>query len=1056
MTTSNGRLSWAGGVAFVCLLSISSAAVAQQRTYDIPAGDAARSLLAFARQSGLQITAPASQLRGLRTPAIRGQFDTRAALRILLAGTRLEVASDTGAIVVLRRKGAPSARPASGEPDGRPAPAAPEATSRGMGGGAGAVVADPARIARPSPPPEMERLVVTGTRLSQGGFTAPTPVTQLTSEALARRAPGSTAEVLNELPVFRASVGPSTTTRSVTANSVAQADLRGLGSVRTLTLVNGRRFPPVSAFGFAADMSQIPASMIDHVDVVTGGASAAYGSDAVAGVVNFVLDTKLDGVKAGVQFGTTQRGDQRETVLSLGYGVPVGRFHIIAGGDYARDEGAGSFYTRSLYADEPGLVGRISPTSPAQTITSGVESVFPSGGIVASGPLRGVAFTNAGLPYQFEYGTVVGNNQIGATSNYGHNAQLIWQLRHPFVRWNGMLAATYELDDRTELYAEVMGAFNKSNGGYADTLQSTFTVNASNPFIPSSLKARLAAAGLSDFTVGRFNDDVSPYFSQQTYDTERYALGVRGERQILSSPWRWEAYVQLGRTHQRSVYERMLDMPNFLAATNVVTDAAGRPACGPLAANPNLSVAQQAAVEPGCIPFNIFGQTNGAAALDYVTGEVRGRTNIRQDVGGFSFSGEPLSLPAGPVSLALGGEFREESVSARGDPRSRLGAWQVLNQQTYTGKTSVREAFAEAGVPLLNGKAFAHALGLNGALRITDYRRSGTEVTWKVGATWEPTAWARLRATQSRDIREPNLFELYGAGLTLGQSGVFNPFLQQTELRISTTPNGNPNLTSEAADSLTVGVVLQPTSRLARGLRVSVDYFDIDVRRVIGAQTVTGTIARCFEGDQALCDQIKFDSGGHITSVNLPQMNFASLATAGFDIELAYSLDLADLAAPLAGTLRLRNLMTLVTRNRRRDGLVTIDRNGFSNGGTAKLIGNFTGDYMLGPFSAGVQARYFSDVRWDPSLIGPDNPAYSPTLGNSVSRNLFPGQVLFNVNASYQLLRRGERTLQVYGVINNVFDRKPSQQGAIVFNVGGVQYYDIMGRQFRAGFRITL
>ncbi|OYX33375.1 MAG: hypothetical protein B7Y99_07395, partial [Caulobacterales bacterium 32-69-10] len=603
---------------------------------------------------------------------------------------------------------------------------------------------------------DLEQIVVTGSRLSSG-FSSPTPVTVVGIDALQKRSPATIADALNELPSFRASFTPSTQTRTVTGNAVSPADLRGLGVNRTLVLVNGRRYTPANA-SFVVDMSQIPTSLVQRVDVVTGGASAAYGSDAVAGVVNFVLDTKLQGFKAGAQYGETQRGDQVETVLNAAYGGNIGeRFHFVVGADYAKDKGSGSFYTRDFWRNEPGVVGRISPTSPAQSILPGVESTLTPGGIVMTGPLRGTAFSLSGSPYAFQYGSVVGNSQIGATSNFGQNPQMIWQLRHPYWRVNSMLAANFKLNDQVELFAEVNGAFNKSDGGYADTYQSTFTIGAGNPFIPASVRAQMAAQGLSSITLGRFNTDVSPYFSNQEYSTQRYLGGARGEFELAGKNWNWEASYQIGRSFVKSVYDRMLDIPNFNAAINAVTDANGAAVCGPVATIPGLTDAQKAAVEPGCVPFNIFGQTNTGAALDYVTGQLNGRNKIHQDVGQVSLSGSPFALPAGDVELGFGVDFRKESLVATSDARSKVTAWQVLNQGQFSGKQNVKEGYVEVGLPVLKDMTFFKSLDLNGAIRRTDYSLSGAVTTWKLGATWEPSDWLRLRVTRSRDIRAPNL-----------------------------------------------------------------------------------------------------------------------------------------------------------------------------------------------------------------------------------------------------------------------------------------------------------
>jgi outer membrane receptor protein involved in Fe transport len=844
----------------------------------------------------------------------------------------------------------------------------------------------------------------------------------------------------------------------VTGGAVQQADLRGLGVNRTLTLVNGRRLTPANP-SFGADMGTIPTSLVERVDVVTGGASAAYGSDAVAGVVNFVLNTKLNGFKGGLQAGVSGHGDQRETVFNLGYGADIGdRFHFVVGADYGKDDGTGNLYQRKIFRSEPGIVARIGAGAPAQSFADGVESAFTPGGIISAGALRGTAFTNSGVPYAFSYGTVVGGNQIGATSNYGLSPLLVVQLRHPFERYNGMFAANYDVNDHVQIFTELTGAFNASSGGFGDTTQTNYVISASNAFIPASVRTQLAARGLTNFTLGRYNTDISSYTSQQRYHTKRAVLGVRGDTDAFGTNWEWEVYGQLGRTRGDAKYDHMYDVPNLLAALHSTTDANGNAVCAPAATNPNITAAnepQRTQAQPGCVPFNPFGQTNSAAALDYVLGTLDAQIRIHQDVAGASFSGAPFTLPAGDVSLAFGGEVRKESIDAKGDPRSTITAWQTLSQGTYAGSNSVKEVFAEVGVPLLKDEAFAKSLDLNAAIRRTDYRISGAVTTWKIGGTWEPTDFLRFRVTKSRDVRAPSVPELFVRGSVAGQGNFFNPFTGQNELRINLLTTGSTALTPERADSFTAGVIFQPHWGFTEGFKASFDYYNIEVKNVIGNRTATEIVQGCFAGNQIYCSSITFDTGRRITDVRVPFFNFASLETEGLDIELAYRVPLASLPFDVPGTLDIRNLTTITSKNSRSDGVTKIDRNGFANGGTAKMTGNATVDYAVGRFKGGLQARYFADVHWDPALVGPDSPFYNPALANSISRNLFPGQVLFNANASYDIVNGDGRTLQIYAIVNNVFDRAPSKQGAIAFNQNGVQYYDLIGRLFRVGARFS-
>ena len=489
----------------------------------------------------------------------------------------------------------------------------------------------------------------------------------------------------------------------------------------------------------------------------------------------------------------------------------------------------------------------------------------------------------------------------------------------------------------------------------------------------------------------------------------------------------------------------MTDNPNFAAATYVVANANGIPICGPLASNPNLTAAQIPIVEGGCVPFNVFGQKNSQSAIDYVTGYTQGLNIVRQQTAGFNVSGSPYT----------GVEWRKDAVSADADPRGKVNAWGTQNQATYTGENAVKEAFAEVGVPLFRDMPLVKSLDLNGAIRRTDYQSSGAVTTWKAGATYEPSDFLRFRATLSRDIRAPNISELYSTGSSGGTQGTLNPFTGVIA-RVNTQGGGNPNLTPEIADSLTAGIIFQPHWGFSQGLKVAVDYFHIKIKDVFGSVSTNDAINRCFLGEKTLCENITFDKTAFgIALVKNQPVNFSELEAEGIDIEVAYRVPLESLPFEVPGTLNVRNLTTIVSQLARDDGKVRIDSAGFSVGGVDQLTGQFTADYSLNKLQVGMQARYFGDLRWDPSLVGPDSPFYNPKLVNSISRNLFPGQVLFNLNGTYDLMKDSERSLQLFATVNNIFDRKAPLEGATAFIINGVQYYDIIGRFGRVGVRFS-
>jgi iron complex outermembrane receptor protein len=903
----------------------------------------------------------------------------------------------------------------------------------------------------------LETIVVTGTRLATAGFQAPTPVTVLGADALQRRAPANMAEAVNELPSMRMSAGPINIPRQVIGSGQQSPDLRGLGTSRTLVLVDGRRWVGSQLSG-TADMSTLPVSLVERVEVVTGGASAAYGSDAVAGVVNFILNDRLVGVRGGANYGVSQYGDTIEHNVNLAAGFPFagGRGHFIIGGDIVRAKGAGSFYDRNIYRDEPGLVaggpGRPAGMPAQNWIESGVELIYPPGGIITTGPLRGTAFREDGSIFQMQLNNVFGQNMIGSTQNYGRNSVLHMRIYQPFYRKNAMARVNFDVTPNVTLFGEFNYAYNDNIGGNGDTFVSPgLTILRDNPFIPAAVLTQMNALNLQTITVGRYNNDFTPYDVNSVWNLRRGVIGARGR--ILDN-WQWEASYVKG----QNIQDFSITFPERVslnAATYVVRGANGNPVCGDPATNPNLAAADRPHVITPCVPFNVFGQTNSQAAIDYVSKPATARNRIRIDVGAFTLNGSPFGLPAGEVSVAVGAEFRKESVNALSDPRSQVGAFVTGNQATYSGDRSVKEGFAEIGVPLLRDLPWALELGFNGSARRTDYTTSGAVTTWKVGGTYRPTDFLRFRVTQSRDIRAPGLNELFLTRSTGGVSNIFNPFTGQVG-RLSSISGGNPGLKPEIADSFTAGLVFQPTGAF-RGFQVALDYYDIKINEVIASIGTDETINRCFAGEKTICNSIVFDNTqfGIFSVAGTPQ-NLNQLRATGYDFELSYRVPMDMLPVELPGQIEIRNLTTLVGRLTTTANNIPTNRAGYSIGGVPKVSGNLAVTYTTSRLNVGIQARYFRSLRWNPAAIGPDEASYNPAATSSVSKNLFPGMVYLNGNVGYDVISQGTRRLQLFLTVNNLLNKRPSLLGAAAFNQDGTQVYDIIGRTFRLGFRFNL
>lgn len=894
----------------------------------------------------------------------------------------------------------------------------------------------------------VEDIVVTGSRLQAAGFTAPTPTTILGTEAIATRAPVALSEVINRLPAVRNSVSPSANQRQF-GGGTSPVDLRGLGPVRTLTLVDGNRFTPTLEDG-TVDTSLIPVGLIERIDVVTGGASAAYGSDAVAGVVNFVLAKKLSGVRMSAQAGITERGDGATQVLNVAAGTAFagGRGHIIAGVDVTRSEGVGIILEREFGRLLPGQITYGTPRpagTPALGLVTGVNySTQSVGGLITAGPLRGQAFAPDGSTYPFQYGTLYSNLMVGG-SNPGSEV-FHWPIQTPLDRVAAMGRVEYELTDA--ITASVVGSYGRTQ---ADTFtgfnQSSFVISRDNAYLPAATRAAMVANNLQTITVGRLLTENGGVPQRNTFETWRVVGGLSAR---LGSKWSWDASVQYGESQNEFRFLSQVIPANYRAAVNAVRDVNGNIVCGPIATNPNLTPAQRLQVQPGCVPINIFGQgAPSAAALSYIAPETYHAWNNRRLVLAANLRGSPFATWAGDVQIAVGGEARRDELIATSDPLSLAAVAAAANYGAYRGRVNVTEFYGEIGVPLARDVAFAKSLEVNGAVRRTDYSTSGAVTTWKVGLTYEPIDAIRLRGTWSRDIRAPNLAELFaytGSGVSVNST--VNPFNNQTGA-LATSSNGNPNLQPEVARTKSAGIVFQPDWSWARGLRLSADYFDIDVRGLITQVAGTQVIARCFAGETVYCPQIQFDSSTFgIANVQQLSFNLNRLRTRGLDFELAYRVPLPE----TAGRLDLRMLATRVIELKTYDRGTVIERAGsLANGGLPKWVGTADLTYTLGGFASTLSGRYTQSAINDVTRIGPDDPAYNAALPNSININKFPSAVYIDLNLQ-QRVTAGGTEFTLFGLVENLFDKAPPTFAATGILTGNP--YDLIGRRFKFGARV--
>ncbi|MBY8824266.1 TonB-dependent receptor domain-containing protein [Sphingomonas colocasiae] len=894
------------------------------------------------------------------------------------------------------------------------------------------------------PEPQAEEaagdIVVTGSRIARSGFAAPTPMTTLGTDEFEAAAPQNLANLVNTLPALKSSLTPASSSNNSNFGTGNYLDLRGLGPTRTLVLVDGKRVVPSSIYGLV-NINIIPQALVERAEIVTGGASAAWGSDAVAGVVNFIFNRDLEGFKGSIQGGISDHDDHRNYLGSIAFGTKFadGRGKLLLAAEIADNSGVLRQDSRDWGAQGYRLI-----TNPAANATNGeplrliaadVRTANASyGGLITSGPLRGIQFGPGGQPIPFNYGTALTATTMIGGDGVRSNADAV--LETPMLRKAAYGRLSFETSDALTLYGEASYARSTSNyplalpGVSVDTL----TIRRDNAFLPESIRAAMVANNLQTFTMGRFSSDYAMVQADIDTKTQRYVIGAEGR---LGGTWRWDGYYTRGITDVVIIGDNnRITARHALALDSVINPATGAAICRSTLTDP----------ANGCVPFNPFGPNSASqSALDYMMGTARRAWHLTQDAAALTVQGEPFSTWAGPVSIAVGAEYRRESADVVADAISVASGFGVGAQIPWSGAVKVWEGFAETIVPLAKDASWAKALDLNLAIRQTDYSTSGSVTTWKAGLTYDVNDSIRLRATRSRDIRAPALAELF-QGASQAAVTVIDPVTAQTVTTVGPVL-GNSALTPEIADTLTAGIVLTPTA-IPR-LRMSLDFFDIKVKDIITSLNAQSIVDRCYTTQPEVCSQIT-RVNGQITRIAVAPVNLQSLRTTGLDMELDYRLPMTGLLGDNAGDLSFRALVSYVGKLTLTDGATVTRLAGSVDQPTIQGLGgqphwrfNLRTTYEQGPVTVSAAARYVGG--------GMINRAYTAKDINILSIN---GRVYFDLSMQYEVIRQDKRAIELFAAIDNVMDRDPPIAGG-GFNTAATvrSLYDQIGRTYTAGLR---
>jgi iron complex outermembrane receptor protein len=820
----------------------------------------------------------------------------------------------------------------------------------------------------------VDELIVTGTRLPLSSATAGGPAVSVDRADLERAGHGTLEAYINTLPQVVPSFGAAANNPS--ADGAAFVDLRGLGEARNLVLIDGRRVIGANAAG-SVDLNAIPIGLVDRIEVTTGGASAVYGADAVAGVVNLLLRRSYDGVELTGRTAVTEQGDGRQHQLDLTLGRSFARGRLMAGAGWLDraevGKGARSFSSQAAGPSSFFPSGSYVVAGPNQPSQAAVNAVFGRYGVAAGAVPRNGGFGGFGFN---EDGTLFSSGQRNSPIDvqnfrgsradqtglfpdvYAFNFEPFNKLILPLERWNAAVIGDLEVTDKVELYGQALYARYTAQTSLAPTPAPTdtnplfpqlvvplFVIPVTHPLIPADLAQLLASrtgdtppipgAGASEGVLYRLR---TADFGARTIDYKvetRHVVG--GVRIDLPGSWRADAYAAVGRYTRRETQGGLLSVVRLQQLLNSPT--AGRDLC-----------------EGG---FNPFGVELGPACLDFVRTEGVNRTRITHENFVVSAAGPLFELPAGQVTVAVGAEHRATRFRLTPDPSIRAaevaGFSPVL---ALSGRLRFRDLYGEAAIPLWAGDAvdqpFAEAVV---GARISDDPDGAMARSYKAELSIRPGADVRLRGTYQRAVRAPNVDERYAPvvngfataadpcsaasaqrtaqvlalcqaqALALGLPASFATGFVQFGLDVGAVTGGNPDLKSERADTFTLGLVWEPdlAAGWVRDVQFSADAYDIDLKGAIGAGDPQVVINACYNIDGAnpgydaqhpACRALsRTGVDFSLFGLDARQVNQARIRTSGIDVTGGVTWDLAELwRRPLLGSLETRVLVSWLGR----------------------------------------------------------------------------------------------------------------------------------------------
>ncbi len=927
--------------------------------------------------------------------------------------------------------------------------------------------------------PQANDIIVTGSRIARRDLVAPSPIVTASAEALQATAQPTVDAALLQMPAFQPGAGSFS--NSSTGGTVGQStlNLRGLGAQRNLVLLEGRRLQPGS-IDSTIDINTIPSLAIGNVEVISGGASATYGSDAMSGVVNFKLRKNFRGLEMRAQAGISGQGDAGNQQLGVLYGTAFaeGRGSLIISGEYAhRSVLSSQDRDFSKYSATSGFIsqGYYVPQAGNFASQAALNSVFGKYG-VAAGTVTGTTnlgfnqngslFTKTAPAYNYQGPTT--NPYVSTPTAFGYNSNFYNFIQVPLKRYNIFAHSEFEVDDHTTLYAQ---------GLYNDTSASTqssqpilaapwqLDIPVTNPFIPADLKTLLASRAnpTATFTFNKRADEAGPRAFTTEGQTYQGLVGAKGKLTGLDGSW--DLYASYGEGLNKDITTSGA-MSMSAARTLINAPDGGASICA-----------------GGYNPFGITQLSDSCRA--YLMRRLVNKTKVTQTAIEGTMEGRLFHLPAGNVRFAVTAGYRRNTYKFNPDAASIGGdISSITATQPTTGATSVAEGAVELLVPLLADTPLAREVNLDLGYRYSHYNVSGGVSAYKASLDWRVAKMLLLRGGYQHSVRAPNIGELFlapsqtvtniglppsagdpcdarsaaraGANAAKVQAlciatginpALYNSFTQPTT-SIVTQTQGNSQLTPEKADTFTAGAVLQSpaTAGLFRRMSLTVDYYNIKISQAISPLAANVALQKCFNTDGSnpnydasnyFCKLFGRDAtSGLFTTASQPYLNLGGYKTSGIDAQFDWHADFADLGLGGKGGVTLNVEGNYLSQF----DIQVLPGSAYQNwAGTISSTASYPRFKLLTNLAVDIGKTQISG-RWRHTSGFTDS---SRVTSASSTVPGTPAYDYFDLSARVKVSDKFE----LRGSVNNVFDKQPPIVGGVA-GTTNLGVYDVVGRAF--------